>query len=40
MIKRYRQLPSGFFMQGMVTCVMEEEGVEEGSGYERVSVKR
>jgi hypothetical protein len=38
MIEKYRQLPSGFFMQGLSACVMEEEGAEEGSGYKRVSV--
>jgi hypothetical protein len=39
MIEKYRQPPSGFFMQGLSACVMEEEGAEEGSGYERASVK-
>jgi hypothetical protein len=39
MIEKYLQSPSDFFMQDLSACVMEEEGVEEGSGYERASVK-
>ena len=39
MIEEYRQSPSGFFMQDLSSCVMEEQGAEEGSEYERASVK-
>jgi hypothetical protein len=38
MNEKYRQPLSGFFMQGLSACVMEEEGAEEGSEYERASV--